>query len=660
MKIHNLIQGSQEWLAYRAQHFNASDAPAMMGCSPYKTRAELLREMHSGVAAEVDAGTQKRFDNGHRAEALARPLAEEFIGSELYPVTGSEGRLSASFDGLTLDETEGFEHKALNDTLRAAFKAMEALPPLDDAAACRLLPLHHRVQMEQQLLISGAERILFMASAWTADEDLIEEHNVWYYPDAVLRQQIVDGWAQFDRDLAAYKPAAAQAAEPAKAAPMESLPAVTVRLDGALSVAGNLPTFMQALKAFVSRMPNKPATDDDFATLDAACKSLKKAEEALDAAEGNALASITDVESMRRAVADARKLARDTRLAAEKMVDRRKVEIKEQAVYAARAALDKHIADLNAEIAPMRLQPVAGDFAGAIKGLRSIASMQDALDTTLAAAKISADGQARVIRANVAAFNDLALADDFGFLFADLHLLVHKAADDFAAVVRARIAEHKANEERKRVENDRAERLRNLMSELQGINQQVQIAQIGRLGVRKGGTIDCLRETLAETEAWTLDPAHWGEHLQRAHDAKAGAITAIRNLLGQAEKAAAAELQTAQESQAGAELSPDAQALNEAQGAARFASTHPTLAKAFQAPPAPAQRADEPATLNLGAINEILAPVKVDAAGLALLGITHSGSQGVAKLFRESDIPRICFAIQKHLAGVVARQAVPA
>ncbi|WP_034930819.1 YqaJ viral recombinase family protein, partial [Candidatus Accumulibacter vicinus] len=115
MKIHELIQGSPEWQAYRASHFNASDAPTMMGCSPYKTRAQLLREMHTGVAGDIDIATKKRFDNGHRAEALARPLAEEFIGAELYPVTGSEGRLSASFDGLTLDESEGFEHKAMND-----------------------------------------------------------------------------------------------------------------------------------------------------------------------------------------------------------------------------------------------------------------------------------------------------------------------------------------------------------------------------------------------------------------------------------------------------------------------------------------------------------------------------------------------------------------
>ena len=76
MQIVSLQQGSPEWLAHRAQHFNASDAPAMMGCSPYKTRTQLLHELHTGVSPEVDHYTQRIFDNGHRFEALARPLAE--------------------------------------------------------------------------------------------------------------------------------------------------------------------------------------------------------------------------------------------------------------------------------------------------------------------------------------------------------------------------------------------------------------------------------------------------------------------------------------------------------------------------------------------------------------------------------------------------------
>jgi len=438
MIAHELTQGSLEWLAHRAKHFNASDAPAMMGCSPYKTRAELLRELHTGLAGDVDASTQRRFDDGHRFEALARPLAEQIIGQDLYPVTGSEGRYSASFDGLTLAEDIAFEHKTLNDSLRASIRQQ-------GGNANDFLAPHYKVQLEHQCMVSGAERVLFMASKWSDDGELIEERHCWYTPDAELRAEIIAGWDQFAADLAAYVPPAI--AEPARAEPMESLPAVAVRLDGALTVAGNLPTFAKALQAFIDKMPKQPATDNDFATTNAACKALKKAEEALDAAEAGALASITDVEAMRRAVADCRKLARDTRLAAEKLVERRNIEIKEQAVRAAGQALIAHVAALNAELAPMALRPVAADFAGSIKGLRSIASMQDALDTTLAGAKILADGQARGIRANVAAFK-AATGDDRALqaLFADLGQLVHKAADDFAAVLDQRITKHRADE----------------------------------------------------------------------------------------------------------------------------------------------------------------------------------------------------------------------
>lgn len=114
-------QGSPEWHAHRAQALNASDAPAMLDCSAYKSRAELVRQMATGVTPETSPEQQRRFDNGHRLEALARPVAEGIIGEELFPVVGytnidtphGERRLSASFDGLTMGGDVGFEHKQL-------------------------------------------------------------------------------------------------------------------------------------------------------------------------------------------------------------------------------------------------------------------------------------------------------------------------------------------------------------------------------------------------------------------------------------------------------------------------------------------------------------------------------------------------------------------
>ena len=97
MLTHSIIQGSPSWHAYRAQHFNASDAPAMLGVSPYKTRTQLLHELHTGLSPEVDAATQRRFDSGHEAEAAAR----QFSGAKLEPIA----KFYEVLEGTTRDET---------------------------------------------------------------------------------------------------------------------------------------------------------------------------------------------------------------------------------------------------------------------------------------------------------------------------------------------------------------------------------------------------------------------------------------------------------------------------------------------------------------------------------------------------------------------------
>ncbi|MFA5633438.1 MAG: hypothetical protein WC997_18265, partial [Porticoccaceae bacterium] len=67
--------------------------------------------------------------------------------------------------------------------------------------------------------------------------------------------------------------------------------------------------------------------------------------------------------------------------------------------------------------------------------------------------------------------------------------------------------------------------------------------------------------------------------------------------------------------------------------------------------------ADEPATLTLGDINALLAPISLSAAGLAELGIEHSATRKAAKLYRESDVARICAAIIQHISEVRVLEA---
>lgn len=95
-----------------------------------------------------------------------------------------------------------------------------------------------------------------------------------------------------------------------------------------------------------------------------------------------------------------------------------------------------------------------------------------------------------------------------------------------AAEKATRDAEEKANRERQQHQD--------ALSEISGIQQQVIIAQSGRLGVRQGGTIQCIKETLAETEAWSIDE-RFGSLMGAAENAKQQAIAQIKQLLINAE-----------------------------------------------------------------------------------------------------------------------------
>ncbi|WOB24782.1 MULTISPECIES: lambda-exonuclease family protein [Xanthomonas] len=277
MKTVNLIQGTPEWHAHRATHLNASDAPAMLGCSPYKTRAQLLREVATGIGEEHDDATLQRFADGHRYEALARPIAEQIIGEDLYPCVGTEGKYSASFDGLTLLEETAFEHKSLNDDLRRVM--VEGCNGAD-------LPLVYQVQMEQQAMVSGALRVLFMASKWKMDEDtrewtLVEERHCWYTPNAELRARIVAGWKQFEADVAAYEHVEKVEQVASGRAP-ETLPSLHVAVTGMVT-ASNLADFKASAMAVLSGINRELQTDDDFANAEQTVKWCKGVEERLEA-----------------------------------------------------------------------------------------------------------------------------------------------------------------------------------------------------------------------------------------------------------------------------------------------------------------------------------------------------------------------------------------
>lgn len=437
--------GSPAWHQRRARAYNAGDAAAMLGCSTNKTRTEFLDELHTGIEREFSDYVQQRvIDPGHAIEAAARPVAEEIIGEDLQVAgytleCGLSRPLGASLDGVTFLDDTNWECKSLNEALR------EALPhvgrdsaELNDAAN---LPKMYRVQMEQQMLVNGAGRTLFTAANIDAQGNITEERHAWYSPDLALRAEIRKGWMQLDADRATHVPAVAKAVVVAQ--PVESLPLVTVQVEGTIAIEDNFDVFEVALRNFLEhRLIRTPSTDQEFADLDLQIKAMKGAEAALDNAESNWTAQIDAVAVAKRRKDMLHKLVRDNRLMAEKLLTSEKERRKGEIVAGGVAALRDHCAKLVARLGRPYLPSIAADFAGAIKGMRSLDSMENAVATALAHAKIEANDWADRIELNLRHLNEHAA--EHMALFPDVATAVLKPADDFKAVVTARIAEHRA------------------------------------------------------------------------------------------------------------------------------------------------------------------------------------------------------------------------
>ncbi|GEK49190.1 hypothetical protein HPA02_34730 [Bisbaumannia pacifica] len=436
MKIHTVRQGTQEWHALRANHYTASEAPAMAGASKYQSRAELLKQKYTGEIPEVSDAQQRLFDKGHAAEAAARPIAEEIIGEELYPVTGTSEEhphLLASLDGCTLLEDVIWECKLWNQELAAAVRAEE-------------LPEHYLVQMDQQLLVSGAEKCLFMCTDGTPENTVF----CWHYPDEARFQRLLAGWQQFRQDLADYQPRAQQVAAQGEAP--EALPALSIDLTGAVQ-ASNLPDFKQRALAMIEGIKTELTTDKDFADAESTVKFLQRGEKQLKASKQAALKQTATIAELFDTIDELAETMRQKRLQLDNLVkaekDNRRLDIQR----GAEQAYSAHIGNIEKELEaacswPITFRAPDAGIAAAMKGKRTMTSLQDAADTAVANAKIQADEAARQVRASIDALKQEA--EGFEALFADGGQLVcDKAPDDLRNLARSRIAEHKEAEARR-------------------------------------------------------------------------------------------------------------------------------------------------------------------------------------------------------------------
>ena len=460
MKIHNVIQGSGEWLALRAlpNVFTASDAAALMGASPYATRADLLRRKATGIVEEVTPQKQALFDRGHATEALFRPHAEDMLdGEDLAPVTGSieiDGlTLLASFDGLTFDRSTGFEHKLFNVTLAKMVEADGEPGP------------SWYWQLEHQLLVMeftqpGTRcRILFVTSDGTRD---CMAHCI-YQSKPERRAQLIAAWKLFAEDLAAYKPEPAAAVVPVGRTP-ENLPALHIEISGQVR-ASNLASFHEHAMSVLKGINRELTTDQHFSDADKTVKWCEDVESRLAAAKDHALSQTASIEALFRTIDDVSAETRAVRLELSKLVKARKESLRGDIVAGGITRYREHMEKLNKSLGADLMPKLPVDFGASIAGKRSFQAMRDAVDQLLADAKMAASDTAHRIAQNLRTLEQHA---EHAHLFADRAQLVLKMPEDLQAVVTNRVNEHL----RKEAERQEQERERIRAEEVAKLQQQ--------------------------------------------------------------------------------------------------------------------------------------------------------------------------------------------
>ncbi len=438
VKIVDVEQGSERWHEERALHDCASDAPVMMGDSKVRSRRELLHEKHTGQSKEISGYVQDVvFAEGHKTEAEARKIVELDLFEDLTPAVVAREvdglMLMASLDGWTDDHKLLFEHKQWNAVLA-------------DNVKNQVLEPAHYWQLEHQLLASGAEQVLFVVSDGTEDKMV----KMLYQSTKRRRSALIAGWHQFAKDREVYEPEAKQ--EVVVGASAEAFPVITYKVDVSMvesNIADVLPIIKERAEIEMNRVLD---TDQDFADKENLNKATKATREKLKEIVASAEGEFVSFSEFAATAEQIDAILQKMQSQGEKQVKQAKEKKKRDMANDANADLVAYIGECNSKIKPLLIGIIMNggvnpDFEGAMKNKRTIESLKNAVDGVVAAAKIEIDQ----VMANVVP-NQIYLrehAKDYSFLFADVSQIINQAIEPFQAIVKSRIAEHKASAEKK-------------------------------------------------------------------------------------------------------------------------------------------------------------------------------------------------------------------
>lgn len=154
MRIVKLAQRSPEWLAWRSQGIGGSDAPAVVGLSPWTTRGALLGEKKGALLGapprSFDSGAMAR---GRRLEPVVGRLYRDFTGWDFEDVCAEHDTLPfvrASFDGWVRDINLPVEIKCPNRQSH-------------EQALSGVVPAYYVPQCHHLMAVAGSTRLHYVS-----------------------------------------------------------------------------------------------------------------------------------------------------------------------------------------------------------------------------------------------------------------------------------------------------------------------------------------------------------------------------------------------------------------------------------------------------------------------------------------------------------------
>src|SRR5882762_4567988 len=150
MKILNLEQGSSDWLRWREGGLGSSDAPVILGVSPWVTPKELFERK---LKIRAPQRTNSSMQRGKDFEPIVRKIYENLFGYSVEPICGVHDSipwLKVSLDGWNQEKKIAVEIKVPSKTDHLC-------------ALSRKIPEKYIPQCNHQLLVSEARMLHYVS-----------------------------------------------------------------------------------------------------------------------------------------------------------------------------------------------------------------------------------------------------------------------------------------------------------------------------------------------------------------------------------------------------------------------------------------------------------------------------------------------------------------